>query len=81
MVRIPFDIAKSAVRYLDGQALHLTRIEDIARYSLGIHGVTMPMAVDSCDWAVEYLTVGQVKQVTLEAYITYHYIMLNPPNM
>ena len=77
MARIPFDIAESAIRYLDRQAIRLTRIEDIARYNLGILGVTMPIAVDSSDWVVEHLSVGQVKQLALEAYITYRYTMMN----
>ena len=74
-----FDIVQSAERYLDGQVHRLAKIEEIARDYLGIHGVTMPMAVDSTDWADEELTVAQVKQVALEAYITYHYTMVNIP--
>ena len=73
MFQSPLDIEQSARMYHDGQALS---VEDIARDLLGIHGVMMPMAVDLSDWAVQHLTVEQVKQVVLEAYITYRYTMM-----
>ena len=73
MFQSPLDIKQSARMYHDGQALS---VEDIARDHLSIHGVMMLMAIDSSDWAVQHLTVEQVKQVVLEAYITYRYTMM-----
>ena len=75
------DIVQSVGMCNDGQALRHASIEEIARDHLRVHGVTMPMTVGSKDWAIQHLTVRRIKQLALEAYITYHYIMLNPPNM